>query len=148
MHLWVDADACPSAVKQILYRASPRVGIQLTLVANQQLQVPRSSLIKAIQVAPGFDVADNYIVQHCSAGDLVITADIPLAAEIIDKGAVALNPRGTLYDRENIQQRLALRNYLEEARASGQTTGGPAPFSKQDLQTFANALDRLLARMP
>lgn len=146
MQLWVDADACPSAIKQILYRASSRVGIELTLVANQALQVPRSSLINAIQVPPGFDVADNYIVQHCSTGDLVITADIPLAAEVIDQGAMALNPRGTLYDRENIQQRLAIRNYLDEARSSGQFTGGPAPFSKQDQQTFANALDRLLAR--
>jgi uncharacterized protein YaiI (UPF0178 family) len=146
IHIWVDADACPVVVKQVLYRAAPRVGAPLTLVANQSLQIPRSQWINAVQVPAGFDVADNHIVQHCVAGDLVITADIPLAAEVIDKGALALNPRGTLYDKDNIRQRLAMRDFMEEMRSTGQLSGGPPPFSKQDIQAFANALDRLLAQ--
>ena len=148
MHIWVDADACPVAVKDILYRASQRAGIALTLVANQSLQVPRSPLIRAVQVAAGFDVADNHIVQQCHSEDLVITADIPLAAEVIDKGAIALNPRGTLYDRNNIRQRLAMRDFMEEMRGTGQLSGGPPPFSKTDRQAFANALDRVIAARP
>lgn len=144
--IWVDADACPNAIKQILYRAAERVRIQLILVANQPLQVPGSRYIRAMQVAQGFDVADNHIVQQLHAGDLVVTADIPLAAEVIDKGGTALNPRGELYTKDNIRQRLGMRDFLETLRSSGVDTGGPAAFSHADRQAFANQLDRLLAR--
>jgi uncharacterized protein YaiI (UPF0178 family) len=138
MRIWVDADACPRVIKDILYRAADRVGVPLILVANQPLQVPASPNIRSIQVAPGFDVADNHIVQQAQPGDLVITADIPLAAEAIDKGALALNPRGELYTRENIRQRLNMRDFLDTLRGSGIDTG--------DRQAFANQLDRLLQR--
>lgn len=146
MHIWVDADACPKVIKEILYRAADRVGIPLTLVANQPLQVPGSRNIRAVQVGAGFDVADNHIVRQAEAGDLVVTADIPLAAEVIAKGCLALNPRGELYTEENIRQRLNMRDFLDTLRASGIDTGGPAAFSQADRQAFANALDRLLAR--
>ena len=146
IHIWVDADACPAAVKEVLYRAAKRLSVPVTLVANQGLQIPQSPWIKAVQVPAGFDVADNYIVQQCCAGDLVITADIPLAAEVIGKDACALNPRGTVYDQENIRQRLAMRDFMEEMRSSGQASGGPPPFGKQEKLAFANALDRLLAQ--
>ncbi len=146
MHIWVDADACPKVVKDILFRAAERVQLALTLVANQPLSTPPSRLITTVQVPQGFDVADNYIALHLQAGDLVVTADIPLAAEVIEKGALALNPRGELYTRNNVRQRLAMRNMMEELRSNGQITGGPPPLNQRDRQTFANALDRLLAK--
>jgi uncharacterized protein YaiI (UPF0178 family) len=142
--IWVDADACPKVIKDILFRAANRVGVALVLVANQPLEVPRSSNIRTVRVAGGFDVADNYIVQQAQAGDLVITADIPLAAETIDKGCVALNPRGELYTENNIRQRLAMRDFMETLRSSGVDTGGPAPFSQADRHAFARQLDRFL----
>jgi len=144
--IWVDADACPKVIKDILFRAADRVRVPVILVANQSLQVPRSRNIRSIQVAAGFDVADNHIVQQAEAGDLVITADIPLAAEVIAKGCLALNPRGDLYTEENIRQRLNMRDFMDTLRSSGVDTGGPASFSKSDRQAFANQLDRLLAK--
>jgi uncharacterized protein YaiI (UPF0178 family) len=144
--IWVDADACPKVIKEILFRASNRVGIPLILVANQPLQVPKSRYIRTIQVGAGFDVADNYIVQQAQADDLVITADIPLAAEVVAKGCLALNPRGDLYTEENIRQRLNMRDFMDTLRSSGVNTGGPASLSQADRQAFANQLDRLLAR--
>ncbi len=146
MHIWVDADACPKVIKDILFRAAERAQLRLTLVANQPLTTPPSRLISTVQVAQGFDVADNHIVLHLQAGDLVVTADIPLAAEVIEKGALALNPRGELYTRNNVRQRLAMRNMMEELRSNGQITGGPPPLNQRDRQAFANALDRLLAK--
>ena len=146
MQIWVDADACPNVIKEILFRAADRVAVQVTLVANQAIQVPRSQHIRSIQVASGFDVADNYIVQQAKAGDLVITADIPLASEAIDKGCLALNPRGELYTTENIRQRLNMRDFMDTMRSSGVDTGGPPAFSKVDRMAFANQLDRLLAQ--
>ncbi len=144
--IWVDADACPKVIKEILFRAAQRTGVPLVLVANQPLPVPKSRQIRAVQVAAGFDVADNYIVQHAMAGELVITADIPLAAEIVAKDCLALNPRGELYTEENIRQRLNMRDFMDTLRSSGIDTGGHAPFSQTDRQAFANQLDRLLAR--
>ncbi len=146
MHIWVDADACPVVIKEILYRVAERTKLPLTLVANQWLKTPPYPSIRAIQVPKGFDVADNYIVDQAVAGDLVITADIPLAAGAIDKGALALNPRGELYTRDNIKQALDLRNFMETLRNSGVETGGPPAFSQADRQNFANQLDRLLAK--
>jgi len=143
--IWVDADACPKVIKEILFRAADRVEIPLALVANQQILVPGSPNIRSIQVASGFDVADNYIVQQVEVGDLVITADIPLADEIITKGGLALTPRGELYTRENIRQRLNMRDFMDTMRASGMDTGGPPPFNQADRMAFANQLDRLLA---
>ena len=144
--IWVDADACPRVIKEVLYRASDRVGLPLVLVANQPLQVPRSPNIRSVQVSAGFDVADNHIVQQAQAGDLVITADIPLAAEVIAKGCIALNPRGDLYTEDNIRQRLSMRDFMDTLRSSGVDTGGPATLSQADRAAFANQLDRLLAR--
>ena len=144
--IWVDADACPKVIKEILFRAAQRTGMPLVLVANQPLQVPKSRHIRAVQVAAGFDVADNYIVQHAKAGELVITADIPLAAEIVAKDCLALNPRGELYTEENIRQRLNMRDFMDTLRSSGIDTGGHAPFSQADRQAFANQLDRLLVQ--
>jgi len=143
--IWVDADACPKVIKEILFRAADRVGIPVILVANQAISVPGSLYIRSIQVASGFDVADNYIVQQVEKDELVITADIPLAAEVIDKGALALNPRGELYTKENIRQRLNMRDFMDTMRASGMDTGGPPAFSQADRMAFANQLDRLLA---
>ena len=144
MAIWVDADACPNTVKEILFRAAQRTKISLTLVANQPINTPPSPFIKSIQVAAGFDVADNYIAQEVGAGDLVITADIPLAADVVAKEAIALNPRGEKYTKENIKQRLTMRNFMEEMRGAGQATGGPPPLNQQDRQAFANALDRYI----
>jgi uncharacterized protein YaiI (UPF0178 family) len=144
--IWVDADACPNVIKEILFRAADRVGIQVILVANQPMQIPRSRHIRSIRVAAGFDVADNHIVQHLAADELVITADIPLAAEVIAKGCLALNPRGELYTEENVRQRLNMRDFMDTLRSSGVDTGGPASFSQADRQAFANQLDRLLAK--
>lgn len=146
MQIWVDADACPVVIKDILYRAAERWQIQTTLVANQMLSTPASKYIKARQVPRGFDVADNYIVEQAGAGDLVITADIPLAAQVLEKGVLALNPRGELYSSETIRERLALRDMMEELRSSGVDTGGPRSFSQADRRAFANQLDKLLTR--
>ncbi len=146
MQIWVDADACPKVIKEILFRAAERVQILLTLVANRRLQLPPSPYIKSIRVNGGFDVADNYIVQHLQQQDLVITADIPLAAEVIKKGGYALNPRGTFYTRDNIKERLAMRDLMDELRGSGIQTGGPKSLSHADRQAFANQLDRFLTQ--
>ena len=145
MKIWVDADACPVVIKEILFKAATRTGVTVTLVANQFINTPRSPNIKFIQVGSGFDVADNEIVKRLEAGDLVITADIPLADEAIDKGATALNPRGELYTTDNIRQRLSLRDFMEELRGTGVNTGGPPALNQTDRQAFANALDRFLA---
>jgi uncharacterized protein YaiI (UPF0178 family) len=145
MNIWVDADACPKVIKEILFRAAERVGVQLTLVANQPISVPPSRLIRSVQVGAGFDVADNLIVQRMSPGDLVITADIPLAAEVIGKGGLALNPRGELYTTENVRERLNMRDFMDTLRSSGIQTGGPPALNQADRQAFANQLDRLLA---
>lgn len=144
MHIWVDADACPAVIREILYRAAQRVGIPLTLVANQPLYTPPSPLIRSVQVGRGFDVTDKHIVERLQPGDLVITADIPLAAQVIKKGGEALNPCGEHYTSENIGERLSLRDFMDSLRAAGEMTGGPPPLTQSDRQAFANALDRLL----
>ncbi|MEL0049091.1 MAG: YaiI/YqxD family protein [Gammaproteobacteria bacterium] len=146
MNVWVDADACPKAIKPVLFKAAERLQISMTLVANQYIPTPPSKVIKSMQVAQGFDVADNAIVDAVTQGDLVITADIPLAAEVVAKGATALNPRGILYTEENVRDYLQRRNRAEELRANGLISGGPAALDKKDVQTFANALDRTLAQ--
>jgi uncharacterized protein YaiI (UPF0178 family) len=146
--IWVDADACPVVIKEILFRATERAQVSVTLVANQQLRTPPSRYIRAIQVAGGFDVADDEIVNRVSGGDLVVTQDIPLAAQVIDKGALAINPRGELYTTETIAQHLSMRNFMDELRGSGVDTGGPAPFHLRDRQNFANQLDQWLNRRP
>ncbi|MBI3899264.1 MAG: YaiI/YqxD family protein [Gammaproteobacteria bacterium] len=146
MQIWVDADACPIVIKEILFRAVERVGIKLTLVANQPLQVPPSRYVTAMQVPAGLDAADRRIVERVEPGDLVVTADIPLAADVVAKGALALNPRGELYTVDNIRERLGVRNRMDELRGMGITTGGPAPLNKSDRQAFANALDKILVR--
>jgi len=147
MKIWVDADACPGVIKDILYRAADRAQIQLTLIANQMLHTPPSPWIRAIQVPSGFDVADQRIAQEAEPGDLVITADIPLAAQVVAKGAHVLDPRGELLDTNNIQERLTMRNFMDSLRSSGVDTGGPAAFSTADRQAFANKLDGLLAKL-
>lgn len=144
--IWVDADACPSVVKEVLYRAADRTQTEVIFVANQALRTPPSLYIKRIQVEKGFDVADNEIVKRVVAGDLVITADIPLAFEVIEKQGVALNPRGELYTTENIRQRLNMRDFMDTMRSSGIQMGGPPPLNQQDRQKFANALDIFLQR--
>jgi uncharacterized protein YaiI (UPF0178 family) len=144
--IWVDADACPVAIKEILFRAAERAQVAVTLVANQYLRTPPSRLIRAIQVGAGFDVADNEIVQRVAAGDLVVTQDIPLAALVIDKGALAVNPRGVLFTPETIAQQLSMRNFMDELRGTGVDTGGPAAFHARDKQAFANQLDQWLSR--
>ena len=146
MQIWVDADACPKVIKDILFRAAGRAKVMVTLVANHALQTPPSKFIHAIQVTHGFDVADNEIVGRIEAGDLVITADIPLASEVIAKGAHALNPRGEMYTTDNIKQRLSMRNMMEELRNAGMVSGGPPALNQRDRQLFANSLDRFLAR--
>jgi uncharacterized protein YaiI (UPF0178 family) len=146
MNIWVDADACPVVIKEILYRAAVRAQVPLTLVANKMLRVPPSPWIKALQVPSGFDVADQRIAQEVNAGDLVITADVPLAAEVIVKGATVIDPRGELLTDVNIKERLTMRNFMDGLRSSGVETGGPAAFSKADRQAFANQIDRLLTR--
>jgi uncharacterized protein len=146
MQIWVDADACPKPVKEILYRAAHKRQVLMVLVANQYLPAPASPWIKAIQVAGGFDVADNYIVQELTEGDLVITADIPLAAEAIAKGAAVINPRGERYTKDSIGARLNMRDFMETMRSSGVVHDGPPPYNDRDKQAFANALDRWLAQ--
>lgn len=146
MKIWVDADACPVVIKEILFKAANRTQIETVLVANQSIRTPPSRYIKSIQVPAGFDVADNEIVRLVSKGDLVITSDIPLAAEVIDKGGHALSPRGELYSEENIKARLNIRDFMDTMRASGVNTGGPAALNQSDRQSFANHLDRLLTQ--
>jgi len=146
MNIWVDADACPVAIKEILFKAAQRTGVALTLVANQSMRIPRLRNIKLLQVAAGFDVADNEIVKRLSAGDLVITSDIPLAAEAIEKGAFALSPRGERYSPDSIKSRLNMRDFMDTLRASGIQTGGPPALSQSDRKNFANQLDTLLSR--
>jgi len=147
LQIWIDADACPKVIKEILFRAAERVQVPLLLVANQTVQVPRSRWIRTVRVAAGFDVADHYIAERVQPGDLVVTADIPLAAAVVDKGGEALNPRGERYTTENIRERLAMRNFMEELRGAGVQTGGPAALDQADRKAFADALDRLLSRM-
>ncbi|MCK5366716.1 MAG: YaiI/YqxD family protein [Gammaproteobacteria bacterium] len=146
MKIWVDADACPVVIKDILFRAAERTGMQLTLVANQPVRIPPSRYIKMLQVTPGFDVADNEIVKRLSEGDLVITSDIPLAADVIEKGGHALSPRGELYSADSIGARLNMRDFMDTMRASGVDTGGPPALSQSDRKSFANHLDKLLAK--
>ncbi len=147
MQIWVDADACPVVIKEILFRAAQRREINLVLVANQLIRVPPSRFIKSVQVAAGFDVADNEIVRRSEAGDLVITSDIPLAAEVIAKGAHVLSPRGERYTADNITPRLNMRDFLDTMRASGENTGGPPPLGQADRKAFADHLDRLLTKL-
>ena len=146
MHIWVDADACPGVIKDILFRAAERLQIPITLVANKALRTPRSPFINTLQVPRGFDVADNEIAKRVDGGDLVITADIPLASDVIDRGAHALDPRGELYTPDNIRERLQMRNFMDDLRASGVQTGGPAAIDQTDRKRFADQLDRLLSR--
>jgi uncharacterized protein YaiI (UPF0178 family) len=144
--IWVDADACPVVIKEILFKAAERTGVALTLVANRPVRVPSLPCINFVQVASGLDVADNEIVKRLDAGDLVITADIPLAANVIEKGGLALNPRGELYTADSIKSRLSVRDFMDTLRASGIDTGGPPVLNKGDRQNFANQLDRILTR--
>jgi len=146
MKIWVDADACPGVIKEILFRAAVRVKVEMTLVANHRLRIPPSPYIKFLKVVSGFDVADNEIVRRLEVGDLVITSDIPLAAEVIEKGGQALNPRGEVYSAENIRSLLNMRDFMDTLRSSGINTGGPAALSQSDRQAFANQLDKILTR--
>ena len=145
MQIWVDADACPKVIKEILFRAAERMQVPLILVANRLLWAPPSRFIRAMRVAHGFNVADREIAEKMQAGDLVVTADIPLASDVIGRGGHALDPRGVLYTKDNIQERLALRDFMDQLRGSGVETGGPAPWSQSDSHAFANQLDRLLS---
>jgi len=146
MVIWVDADACPNVIKEVLYRAADRTKTQVTFVANQSLRVPPSPYLKTLRVPAGFDVADNEIVRRVESGDLVITADIPLAAEVLEKGGAALNPRGERYSPATIREKLTMRDFMDTMRASGVQTGGPAAMSPRDRQQFANALDSWLTQ--
>ncbi|MBN3064180.1 YaiI/YqxD family protein [Pectobacterium aquaticum] len=144
MQIWVDADACPNVIKEVLFRAADRTQTQVTLVANQTIKVPPSRFIRTLRVSAGFDVADNEIVQRVETGDLVITADIPLASEVIEKGGIALNPRGERYTPDTIRERLNMRDFMDTMRASGIQTGGPSALNQRDRQQFANELDKWL----
>lgn len=144
MNIWVDADACPKAIKEMLFRVAERKRVMVTLVANAWLRIPPSDYIAILQVPDGPDVADDEIAVRCTAGDLVITADIPLAARVVEKGALALDPRGKIYDRDSVKQALSMRNFMGQLRGSGVETGGPDSFSQHDRQMFANQLDRLV----
>lgn len=144
MQIWVDADACPNVIKDVLFRAAERTGMIVTLVANQIIRTPPSKFLRTLRVEAGFDVADNEIVKRTEPGDLVITADIPLAAEVIEKGGVALNPRGERYTTETIKERLNMRDFMDTMRASGVQTGGPPALNQRDRQQFANELDKWL----
>lgn len=146
MKIWVDADACPNAIKEIIFRAAERKQVYTILVANQFIRTPPSRFLNSVQVSQGFDVADNHIVQKMEPGDLVVTADIPLASEVVGKQGWALNPRGEFYSKENIAQRLTMRNFMEEMRSTGQVSGGPPPMGAKEKQTFANELDKFLAK--
>ncbi len=145
MIIWVDADACPKIIKEIIFKAANRTKTKTILVANQPLYTPGSLYIKSVVVKSGFDVADNYIVKNMDAGDLVITADVPLADDVITKNGVALNPRGQLYSKENIKAKLSMRDFGHALRGSGKITGGPDKITKKDLQAFANNVDRILS---
>lgn len=145
MRIWVDADACPAVIREIIFRAARRTGTPVTLVANQPIRVPRSALFNTLQVPGGFDAADDRIAEESGTGDLVVTADIPLAARVVEKGTLALNPRGELYTEANIRERLNLRDFMDELRGSGVQTGGPPPLGAREKHAFAAALDRLLA---
>ena len=146
MQIWVDADACPQVVKEILFRAAERAQVPTTLVSNMSLRIPDTPFVRSVRVAKGFDGADQRIVQELQPGDLVITADIPLAAEVIGRGAHALDPRGELYSEDNVRERLAVRNLMQALRSGGEILGGPAPFTQSDRRRFANQLDRFLGR--
>jgi len=146
VQIWVDADACPAVVKEILYRAAPRVQVETVLVANKLLKVPASPWLRSVRVPHGFDAADRYITEAVRAGDLVITADIPLAAQVIRKGGLALNPRGELYTQHNVGEHLARRDLMDELRGLGAVSGGPPPFSESDKRAFANQLDSVLTK--
>ncbi|PCJ48168.1 MAG: hypothetical protein COA74_09895 [Gammaproteobacteria bacterium] len=146
MKIWVDADACPVVIKEILFKAAGRTKILLTLIANQYIQTPPSPFINSLQVTSGFDVADDEIVKRCNEGDLVITSDIPLAYEIIEKQGIALSPRGELFTTENIKARLNIRDFMDTMRSSGVNSGGPPPLSQSDRQAFANHLDKILTQ--
>lgn len=146
MQIWVDADACPVVIKEILYRVAARLELPVTLVANQGLRVPPSRFVRTVQVPSGADVADQEIVRLLNPGDLVVTGDIPLAADVLTKGGYALNPRGEFYTKDNIAQQLSMRAFMEELRSGGVDTGGPAAFSQSDRQSFANSLDRHLQK--
>ncbi|VAW61443.1 Protein YaiI [hydrothermal vent metagenome] len=146
MKIWVDADACPVVIKEILFKAAQRTAIDMTLVANHTMRIPSSKYINFLQVSQGFDVADNEIVKRLNASDLVITADIPLAAEVVEKGATALNPRGELYTEANIKSLLNMRDFMDTLRSSGIDTGGPPPLNQNDRKAFANQLDRFLTQ--
>jgi uncharacterized protein len=145
--IWIDADACPKVVKELVFKASFRLEVSVTLVANSYMAVPPSPLINSIQVDQGADVADQYIVEHVEKDDLVITADIPLAAFVVEKGATAINPRGELYTEENVRERLSVRDFMQDLRDSGVDTGGPAAFGPKDKEAFANSLNRLLTQL-
>ena len=145
--LWVDADACPKVIKEVIFKTSFRLKLPTYLVANSYMQIPLSPLIKFIKVEQGADVADSYIVDHLNSTDLVVTADIPLASLVVEKGALAINPRGELYTEENISERLSMRNFMQEMRDSGMDTGGPAAFSQKDKASFANSLNSILTKM-
>ena len=147
MKIWIDADACPRVIKDMVYRASERLKIPVCLVANSDLSKAHTHLVSSVRVKDGFDVADDYIAEHAEASDLVITADIPLAARVVEKGGVALDPRGELYTEENVSERLSIRNLMQELRSDGVLVGGPAQFGLSDRQRFASSLDRLLTRM-
>ncbi|KML69044.1 YaiI/YqxD family protein [Pectobacterium peruviense] len=147
MQIWVDADACPNVIKEVLFRAADRTQMQVTLVANQTIKVPPSRFISTLRVAAGFDVADNEIVRRVESGDLVITADIPLASEVIEKGGIALNPRGERYTPDTIRERLNMRDFMDTMRASGIQTGGPSTLNQRDRQQFANELDKWLQQV-
>ncbi|MEK6261300.1 MAG: YaiI/YqxD family protein [Planctomycetota bacterium] len=146
MHIWIDGDACPVAIKELLFRAAVRVKVLVTVVANEKLRVPVSEFIQTLVVGSGTNVADKRIVELVEAGDLVVTADVPLAAHVVQKGGIALNPRGELYTAENIGERITMRNLMDELRGNDLIMGGPAPFGTKDKQAFANQLDRLLAK--
>ena len=148
MHIWVDADACPVTVKEILFRAAERTQTSMTLVANKPLRIPRSRFVNTMQVMRGFDVADNEIATRVAPGDLVITADIPLASDVIGRGAHAIDPRGELYTADNIPEKLQMRNFMDGLRSSGVQTGGPPALDKADRKRFADQLDRFLSRRP
>ncbi|AOR64013.1 YaiI/YqxD family protein [Pectobacterium wasabiae] len=147
MQIWVDADACPNVIKEVLFRAADRAQMQVTLVANQTIKVPPSRFIRTLRVSAGFDVADNEIVRRVETGDLVITADIPLASEVIEKGGIALNPRGERYTPDTIRERLNMRDFMDTMRASGIQTGGPSTLNQRDRQQFANELDKWLQQV-
>ena len=144
MKIWVDADACPGAVKEILFRAAERTGIQVTLVANQTLRTPKSKFVRSVVVERTFDAADHWICANIEADDLVITADVPLAAEAVEAGATALNPRGELYTKDNVRERLNMRDMMEDLRSTGMVSGGPSAFGSRQKQAFANQLDKYL----